>query len=144
MGMLTGIQPGNTGTIRNDQVGDLFVIYGLGFIAVFVILALMNLRAYRLRGKLELTALEALMTRAEIARCLGLAIVGFISVLVALLIHGGAAGLAGVAYCLIGVVEFMVGWRFGNKRELLLRQERATNDRCAANEPGRPKGARHS
>jgi hypothetical protein len=121
MGMLTGIQPNNTGRIRNDQVGDLFVIYGVGFLAVFVILALMNLRAYALRDKLDLNALERLMTRAEIARCLGIAGIGLLSVVLALVIPGGAAGFAGIAYFLIGVVEYLVGWRFGDQRTKLLK-----------------------
>jgi uncharacterized membrane protein len=128
MGMITGIQPSNTGRIRNDQVGDLFVIYGIGFMAVFLILALMNLRAYRLRDKLELNELERLMTRAEIARCLGIAAVGILSVVTALVIPGGAAGFAGVAYCFIGVVEYIVGWRFGRKHDNLLKQMNATAD----------------
>ncbi len=123
MGMLTGIQPGNTGKIQGDQVGDLFVIYGAGFMAVFLILALMNLRAYALRDCLNLDALERLMTRAEIARCLGIAGVGLLSIILALVIPGGAAGLAGVAYFLIGVVEFLVGHFYGTAR-IRLRKER--------------------
>jgi uncharacterized membrane protein len=122
MGMLTGIQPSDTGQIKADQVGTLFVIYGIGFIAVFVILALMNVRAYILRRELELNALEQLRTRAEIARCLGVASVGLLSVVVAMILPGGTAGLAGFAYFLIGVVEFVVGWHFGNQRDVMLRQ----------------------
>lgn len=120
MGMITGIQPSNTGHIRNDQVGDLFVIYGVGFMAVFLILALMNMRAYSLRETLELNPLERLMTRAEISRCLGISGIGLFSVVLALIIPGGAAGFAGIAYFLIGVVEYIVGWRFGGQREKLL------------------------
>jgi uncharacterized membrane protein len=121
MGMLTGIQPRNTGNIDSERVGELFVIYGIGFVAVFVILALMNVRAYMLRQELELNELERLMTRAEVVRCLGIASVGLLSVLIAIMLPGGTAGLAGMAYFLIGVVEFFVGWRFGNKRDVLLR-----------------------
>jgi uncharacterized membrane protein len=126
MGMITGIRPTTAGTIRNEQVGDLFVIYGLGFIAVFSVLSLMNVRAYRLRDRLQLDAMEILLTRAEIARCLGLAAVGLLSVAVAVILTGkGAAGLAGAAYFFIGVVEFIVGWRVGRKREALVKQMQA-------------------
>jgi hypothetical protein len=117
MAILTGIQPANVGRIRNDQVGELFVIYGAGFIAVFVILALMNLRALTLADKLQLNAEERLRTRAEIARCLGIAAVGLVSIVLALAIPGGAAGLAGIAYSLIGAVEFVVGYRLGRALE---------------------------
>ena len=103
----------------------MFIIYGIGFFAVFIILAMMNLRAYILRQELELNLLEKLMTRAEVVRCVGIALVGLLSVLMGCVLSGGAAGLAGLSYFLIGVVEFMVGWRFGNKREVLLRQEKS-------------------
>jgi hypothetical protein len=122
MGMLTGIQPRGTGRIELDQVGELFIIYGLGFFAMFAILALMNLRAYALHQSLQLNELEQLMTRAEVVRCLGVASVGLLSVLVAMILPGGLAGLAGLAYFLIGLVEFLVGWRFGTQRDALLRQ----------------------
>ena len=55
------------------------------------------------------------MTRAEITRCFGIAGVGLLSIVLALAIPGGAAGLAGLAYSLIGVVEFFVGLRFGRQ-----------------------------
>jgi hypothetical protein len=71
--------------------------------------------------ELELNELERLMTRAEVMRCLGIASVGLLSVVIAMILSGGAAGLAGMAYFLIGVVEFFVGWRFGNQRDVLLR-----------------------
>jgi hypothetical protein len=75
-----------------------------------------------LRRELELNEVEQLMTRAEVVRCLGIAGVGLLSVFIAMILPGGAAGLAGMAYFLIGVVEFFVGWRFGTRRDALLRQ----------------------
>jgi hypothetical protein len=119
MAMLTGLKPANVGEIRNDQVGELYVIYGAGFIAVFVILALMNLRALALGAQLDLNAEERLRTRAEIGRCLGNAAVGLISIVLALVIPGGAAGLAGLAYSLIGLVEFITGYGLGRALENL-------------------------
>jgi hypothetical protein len=119
MGMITGIQPRNTGRVGIDHVDELFVIYGAGFFAVFLILALMNLHAYRLRERLALNQLERLMTREEIVRCLGVASIGLLSIVIAIALPDGAAGLAGMAYFLIGVVEGLVGWHFGNKREAL-------------------------
>jgi uncharacterized membrane protein YjjP (DUF1212 family) len=84
----------------------------------------MNLRACALRDRLELNELEKLMTRAEVARCLGIAGIGLLSILIAMMLPGGVAGLAGLAgfaYFLIGLVEFFVGWHFGNKRDVLER-----------------------
>lgn len=111
MKMLTGLQPSNTGTIRPDQVGWLFVIFGAGMVAVFVILGLMNLHAWRLREPLELNDFEKLKTREEIERCVGCAGVGIMSIIAALILPGGLAGLAGFAYALIGVVEVAVATR---------------------------------
>jgi uncharacterized membrane protein len=124
MGMLTGIQPRNTGAIRTEQVDDLFIIYGVGYIAVFLLLALMNVRAWRLRTSLILNEIEQLETRQEIVRLLGLAAVGVVSIVLAILLPAPAAGVAGMAYALIGVVEFIVGWRFSRKKEKLTEPSR--------------------
>lgn len=119
MGMVTGIAPANVGRIARHQLDELFVVYGAGFTAVFVLLALMNIRAYALRDQLELTELERLMTRAEITRLVGVGSIGVLSVVMALVLSGWAVGLAGMIYFLIGVVEFIVGWRFGRKADAL-------------------------
>lgn len=119
MGMLTGIRPEGAAQIRTSQVDDLFVIYGVGFMAVFGLLGLLNVRALCLRRALALTELERVITEQEIARCLGLAAVGALSVLLALVLSGGAAGVAGMVYFLIGVVEYIVGARYGRRREAI-------------------------
>lgn len=119
VGMFTGIQPSGTDSIPRERIDDLLIIYGVGFVAVFGLLALMNWRAYRLRDALELSEIERVMTRQEIARCTGVGGVGVLSVLLAIVLEGPAAGLAGFAYCLIGVVEFIIGWRYGRQRDTL-------------------------
>lgn len=117
LGMLTGIQPTGTGRIASHQVDDLFIVYGAGFLAVFVLLALMNMRAYALRDRLELNALERLLTRAEITRLFAVGSIGAVSIAIAVLLPPGLAGLAGLAYALIGLVEFMAGYRTRRKAE---------------------------
>jgi hypothetical protein len=119
MGMITGIQPAGSARIASSQVGDLFIIYGAGFMAVFGLLALMNLRAYGLRQVLELDERERLMTRQEIARLVGVAGVGGVSLALAIGLPAGLAGLSGLAYALIGVVEFWTGWRYGKMLDRL-------------------------
>jgi hypothetical protein len=44
------------------------------------------------------------------------------SVVIALLMPGGSAGVAGLAYMFIGAVEFTVGYYFGRRREAMLRE----------------------
>jgi uncharacterized membrane protein len=120
MAMLTGLRPSGAGSIREAQVDDLFIIYGAGFAAVFATFALLNLHAWRLRDRLELDAVERLVTRGEIVRNLAHMGVGLLSILVAIVLEGGwAALIAGNTYCLIGIIEFMVHWRVGKMRERL-------------------------
>ena len=49
-----------------SNVNDLFVIYGIGYIAMCASIILLNLHAWRLRDDLELSELERYDTRAEI------------------------------------------------------------------------------
>jgi hypothetical protein len=119
MHMLTGIRPSGAARFDVSQLDDLFIIYGIGFAAVFGLLGLMNLRAYWLREGLGLSPLERVIVRQEIARCLGLGVIGLISILLALVLSGGAAGVAGMAYFLIGVVEYVVAARYGRQRQAI-------------------------
>jgi uncharacterized membrane protein len=138
MAMLTGIRPSTTGTHRISQVDDLFIIYGIGFAAVFILLALMNLRAYSLRDGLDLDELERLITRAEIARCLALAGIGLLSVVMAIVLEGGAAGFAGMVYATIAIVEFVVGYRLGRAKQRLAVSEPAPEAPASSSaSPGR-------
>lgn len=120
VGMITGIQPSNTGNIQLAQVSTLFVIYGVGFFAVFAILALMNCRAYSLRQALDLDPMEQLMTRAEIIRCLSVGSVGLLSILIGYFVPVRFAGLQGLTYALIGLAEFLVGTYYGRSRSRYL------------------------
>ena len=52
--------------IEPGQIPLLMVIYGAGFVAIQVLFVLLYLRAYALRGTLELDANEVLITRQEI------------------------------------------------------------------------------
>ena len=66
------------------QVRALFAIYGLGFSAIAVEILLLNLRAWRLREPLRLNEHEKFQTRAEIFGWSLPAVVGLISLLLAL------------------------------------------------------------
>jgi len=70
-----------------------FTIYGLGFTAVFLILALLYANAYRQRGKLELNILESFDTASDIW--------GNVSV--------ATIGLAGFFYFAIAIVRTTFG-----------------------------------
>src|SRR5437879_3905527 len=48
-----------------EQISTLMIIYGLGYAAVFLILALLYLHAYRLRHELDLNEVEVYVTKRD-------------------------------------------------------------------------------
>jgi uncharacterized membrane protein len=108
--------------ITLSQVPTLFVIYGAGVVAVFGILALLYGHAYRERQALELSAIEVLDARAQIYSNIGVASVGALSIIVALVcgrVAPNLVGIAGYLYCTIGLVEWRVGEYRGRGRKKL-------------------------
>ena len=77
-------------SITSFQVSRLFIIYGLGFAAVYAASTLLYLHAYRLREALELNELERFDTRYIIFRLLTLTAFG--------LIAAGLACVPGIKY----------------------------------------------
>jgi len=129
IGEWTGLRPyGLKLSIADDQARDLYLVYGLGFVAVFALLGLMNVRAWTLRGALELNEMERLVTREEIARCLGNAGVGVLSILIALCLPLRWVGAAGLTFTLIGGVEAFVGAHFGRQHSGVLDHMRAVGE----------------
>ena len=95
-----------------EQVPLVMAVYGGGFVAVFVVFALLYSHAWRLRERLGLTPAEAHAARANVANCLVMVAVGSFSVACALFLPGpGAAAIAGFSYFLIGPVQWVVGNR---------------------------------
>ena len=76
-GLLFGTGPQIS--VTGPQLTTLLVIYGLGFAAVYLALALLYLHAWRLRDALELTELERFDTRYVIARLWTLTAMGLIA-----------------------------------------------------------------
>ncbi len=108
-------QPHLEGPLR-DQVPRLFVVYGLGYVAVFVILALLYYRAWSTRGDLRLTAGEALDARLYMGAHLVSAGVGLLSTLWALLAPAGLAAAAGLVYFLMAPAHTIYGSIAGKRR----------------------------
>ncbi len=75
---------GARGQLTHDQGSTLFLIYGMGFAAIYLTLAALYLHAYRRRAELELNEIEMLDTRWELYGMLCQASVGVASALVAL------------------------------------------------------------
>ena len=110
-----GQSPSPQAVIAPGDAVMLMVIYGTGFIAVNVVIALMLGHAYRLRHDLELSEREQIMTAGEIRGCLLNSGVGLTSIAIVLI--GGArfAAIAGWTYMAVGFAQGYNGWLTGSK-----------------------------
>ena len=95
---------------------DLMLIYGLGFIALYVIFALLYVHAYRQRDVLELSAAESYDTMAEIRQNVAMIVIGILSVALAV---AGRPTLSGMTYMLIAPTRTTLGVVNGRRRRAL-------------------------
>jgi hypothetical protein len=107
--------------IEAAQAPLLMQIYGLGFVAIFVVFALLYLHAYRQRGALALTPLEVFDTRESIQAALLNIAVGLISLSISLFGLGGrlSGPLSGWTYGLIGPFAATHSAIMGRRRRAL-------------------------
>jgi uncharacterized membrane protein len=109
----------------SSQVTELMVLYGLGFAAVYFLIAALYWNAWRHRESLALNGLERLLTVSSIVDALGLAAIGLIACLGALFaglfFPASWAGAAGYLYFLIAPWKTLNGMYFGRKVRTLRR-----------------------
>jgi len=88
--------------IRVDQLPMLMTIYGLGFVAIFTLLAAMYFHGWRKRAELGLDADDSQRLLEQMGHCMIYVSVGLLSTLMA--VSGGPTwtGWAGMAYGLLG------------------------------------------
>ncbi|HTS06691.1 MAG TPA: TMEM175 family protein [Candidatus Eisenbacteria bacterium] len=103
------------GALNLAQASVVMRIYAAGFAAVFTLFMLMYGHAYRLRHKLELSAIESLETRNALQENILLVAIGAISFFVAF----GSPGWSGWIYVLIGPALTLHGTIFGKRVRLL-------------------------
>ena len=105
--------------LQGDQMSSLMLIFGIGYLAVFVVFVLLYWHAYRKRDELELNKLEVFDTRNSIQECALNCGVALFSI--GLVLVGGPrfAGLAGISYMLTGVVLAVNGTVMGTRRRRL-------------------------
>jgi uncharacterized membrane protein len=102
------------------QIVALFTVYGVGFIAVFGVLALLYYRAWRKRDEIGLTALEARDARSEIGTQLTSVTVGIVSIAWALGMPDRVRPFAGFVYFLMGPAHWAYGeWNARQRRVFL-------------------------
>lgn len=104
--------------VEPNQMGTLLLIFGVGYVAVFVVFVLLYLHAYRKRHALDLNELEVFDTRNSIQESLLNCAVGTISMAVAFF-GGRYAMWAGPVYMLVGALMAIHGVMMGKKRKRL-------------------------
>ena len=100
------------------QLGRLFVLYGSGYVSVFAILTALYYRAWRKRGALSLTPLEAFDARLHAGKHALSAMVGLLSIGWALAAPGRLVPFAGFVYFLMAPVQTFYGAWSGKRRRL--------------------------
>jgi len=90
----------------------MFTVYGVGFAAVFALIAAMYAHAYARREELELNDVERIDTRESVVDNVCMAAFGIVSLILAQF----APQLAGPVYFLICIPKTIVPWVFGVKR----------------------------
>jgi hypothetical protein len=101
------------------DVRALMIIYGLGFAAVFLLLALMYANAYRLRALLGLDAVETHRTKKSLTDNVALCAIGLFSAGLAAAMPPRMAGLAGYVYFAIGIYHWVAGRTAGAREQRL-------------------------
>src|SRR5688500_10465384 len=86
-----------------DQLANLFIIYAVGWILIFLLVAWLYQRANATRDSLGLTPLEAYDAVTWSRHYLCFVAAGVVSILIALSGVGLTFGLAGIAYASIGL-----------------------------------------
>ena len=106
-----------TGAVRGSgDAPKLFLIYGGGFIGIFLMLFLMNGRAWQKRGEMRLNEFEAHDTLTSMIFYGSYCVIGLASIAVALLVRGENIRWAGLLYFLLGPVSALIGYVRGTAR----------------------------
>ncbi len=94
--------------IAREQIPTLMIVYGIGFCAVFALLAALNARAWQLRLELELDSVERVLTKSALHGHLASVAIGVVSIAV-VSFDRDLAGWAGMLYGLMGPVHGIHG-----------------------------------
>lgn len=126
---LTGMQMRSTGpdgamhlVLAYGDTRGLMIIFGSGYVAIYLAFAALVFHAYRMREVLGLDAYEIAHTKNALAAQLLNASVGVLSILVVMLVAPAQAGYAGYIYFLVPVFLSVHG-RFWRRRKRALEIE---------------------
>lgn len=125
--MLTGALHAKE-AIRVEQTATLMIIYGVGFAAIFLLLFLMYVHAYRRRAALALNEVEIHDTKTQLWMHGSYVVIGLVSIAIALVAGVREMQWAGWVYALIGPVSAAIGSTRGNMRGKIAQMMLAAED----------------
>jgi uncharacterized membrane protein len=105
-----------------SDVSTLMVIYSLGYLAVFVVFALLYRHAYAKRAALDLTELECFDTRVDMQSHLISVGFAFVSILIALSGIKNAPFYSGIVYALMAPTFPIFHSLMGRRRRVIAAQ----------------------
>jgi uncharacterized membrane protein len=105
--------------VTPSELTRIFAIYGMGFVVLFSMFALLYLQAYRKRDVLKLGPLAVLDVRESGGAHLVSAAVGLVATAIALVAPQRLAVLSGFTYFLMGPAHWAYGVRAGRRRKAL-------------------------
>jgi uncharacterized membrane protein len=107
------------GRIDGQEARTLFIIYGIGYAAIFAVFALLYLHAWRKRHELDLDPLERLKTQRSLIDHFAMVLVGLISATLAWSLPLRLIGIAGYFYFSIGIYFTIAGKILGKRKRML-------------------------
>lgn len=114
--------------ISASQITGLMVIYGIGFVAIYTCFILLYHHAYKRSAEMDLTPIEIFDTRSKIFSNTIMACIGLLSILTALILPLGRAGLSGFVYILISPALTIYYSKRSNLRKALFNPVEETNN----------------
>jgi len=102
--------------IKVTDIPKLMMIYGVGYILIYLLFAFMYAHALKRKTHLALTPHEIFDTRTKLFKNYILITIGLLSVAVSQVIPAENAGLAGMVYILIGPV-FSIFFKYRGRRK---------------------------
>jgi uncharacterized membrane protein len=123
LGLMQAAPPSPTApTMTVEQLSMLYLIYGVGWFAVWLVLGLFYQQALTQREALELTELEVFDTRASMIENFITASMGVISILLALMLPSDALPLAGSIYVIMLPIQWAILRWYKGRRRLIERR----------------------
>jgi uncharacterized membrane protein len=108
-----------------SETRALFMIWSLGYAAVFTVFSLLYLHAWRVRAQLELTPLEAMRTRVSLLDQLAMVFTALVSTALARTMPDRYLGIAGYVYFLVPFY-FTIAHSIAGRRERRLQDSTST------------------